>query len=235
MKSGIIAAALLLLTAANVAAEFYKYTDDQGRTHFVDDLSKVPDAYHFRVEPYAEPHDHLSDAEREALYRLNQQQSREAEAERRRHFDQLRQNQLKSVQDYLEQKKAAAVKETAIEVRNQQILVPVTLAYGNRKVETTLLLDTGASILALHQPVADELEIHHFKRAKAQVANGDIIDTKIATLSYVEVGPYRIENVRAGVFPFVGDSAHSGLLGMEVLQHLKYRVDLQKSVIRWEN
>lgn len=232
----LIFSALSLFAIGDAVAEFYKYTDDRGRTHYVDDMSKVPDAYHFQVEHYAEPQDDLSDTERDEMIQLNRQQDQAAEAERQRNFEKIRQEHLKGIREYLEHKKAAAVKETPIEVRDRQILVPVTLGYGNRKVTTTLLLDTGASILALHKPVADHLDIHRYRKAKAQVASGDIIDTLVAKLSYIEIGPNRIENVRVSVFPFSGKSSHhSGLLGMEVLQQLRYTLDLEKQVIRWDN
>ncbi len=216
-----------------VRAEFYKFTDKEGKTHFVDDLSKVPDEYHFDVKTYRERDDHLSENEKQ----VRKEQDQAAEADRRRSYreymERLEIRRKEREQELAEKKQR--MHETAVEVRGNQILVPVHLGYGAQKVQTILVLDTGASITAIHHRIAEQLRIRDFKKAKAQVADGKIIDTRITRLSYIEVGSNRVENPVAGILDFEGAAdGHDGLLGMNFLRHFNYRLDLQNQVIRWE-
>lgn len=218
-------------------AEFYKYTDKQGKTHFVDDLSKVPDEYHFQIKTYPEKYDHLPDNEKRIMREREREKDRAIEAERNRSYQEYLQ-QLEVQRRQREQdlaKKKRRMRETPIAVAGNQILVPVSLGYGSKEVQTVLLLDTGASITALHHRIAEQLNIRDFKKAKAQVADGKIIDTRIAQLSYIQVGSNRVENPLAGILEFEGATGgHDGLLGMNFLRHFNYRLDLQNQVIRWD-
>ena len=50
MKISILIAALILFVYAGTAqAAIYRYTDDQGAVHFVDDISKVPKKYSYQL------------------------------------------------------------------------------------------------------------------------------------------------------------------------------------------
>ncbi len=216
-----------------VRAEFYRYTDKEGKTHFVDDLSKVPDEYHFDIKTYQEKYDHLSEKEKQ----IRKKQDQAVEAKRRQSYqeyiEKLEIRRREREEEFAGKKHR--MHETPIEVRGNQILVPVNLGYGTQKVPARMVLDTGASITALHRHIAEQLRIHDFKKAKARVADGKIIDTRIARLSYIEVGPNRVENPIAGILDFQGISdGHDGLLGMDFLRHFNYRLDLQNRVIRWE-
>jgi hypothetical protein len=65
---------LILLYPLNLQAEFYKYVDKEGRTFYVDDLSRVPPEYLDQVNVYKEKYDHLPEGERKS--RLEQEQQR---------------------------------------------------------------------------------------------------------------------------------------------------------------
>ena len=69
------------------------------------------------------------------------------------------------------------------------MLVPVTLGYGSREIQVMLLLDTGASIVTLHHQVAEQLGIDKTQKAALMLAGGQKIETSVAKLSYVQVGP----------------------------------------------
>jgi hypothetical protein len=127
------------------------------------------------------------------------------------------------------------VLETRVAIKNNKVFVPVILAYDGREVQTTLLLDTGASSIVLHQNVADQLEIDDFKESQGEGVGGVKIPTRTTRLSYVTVGSNTKENLRADIIDYHGsaDGNYNGLLGMNFLGGLKYTIDFERQTIRW--
>jgi hypothetical protein len=125
--------------------------------------------------------------------------------------------------------------ETKVVIKNNKVFVPVTLSYGDRVIRTTLLFDTGASSIVLHQGVAGKLEIDEYQESHGRGVGGVVIQTKATKLNYVAVGPHKKENLRADIVEYQGseDDDYNGLLGMNFIRGLKYTIDFNNQTIRW--
>jgi len=125
---------------------------------------------------------------------------------------------------------------TPIEVMGNHAIVTVTLGYQNRDVNARLLLDTGASGTAINKGVAARLGLELDKSIKvnAMTMGGDTIEIKVLQLDYMKVGPNFVRDAIIGVFEQNGeDPGFDGVLGMDFLSGVEYKVDLENKVIRW--
>ena len=232
-----ISLALTIPACQDVQAEFYKYIDKEGVLRFVDDPSKIPPEHRKSIKAYQEKYDHLSNEEKQDKIKKEQLEFTNKENERISEKPPSEQPKPPEVNnsDLTEYSQQDEDLETPVVIRGNHVLVPATLGYEDNEVQALLLLDTGATIIALHQHIADQLNIASYRVAKAQVAGGKTVRFKLARLSYIQIGPNRIENIQAGIIKYKGPKVdHNGLLGMNFLRRYPYRVDYKKRVIKWE-
>ncbi|MEN6375199.1 MAG: retropepsin-like aspartic protease [Smithella sp.] len=126
---------------------------------------------------------------------------------------------------------------TKIIVSRNQIFVPATIAYDREEVNVNLLLDTGATRTTINTEIADRLymRLSKARKAKGQVVGGGIIEANIVKVDSFKVGPHTFHNQDIFIVPHEGRAVKfDGLLGMDVLGALSYRIDLAKQVIIWE-
>ena len=124
--------------------------------------------------------------------------------------------------------------ETQVIIRGNQVLVPVKLGYRGKEVSSRLLLDTGASTTLITQKVGKRLNIKAARSGAVRVADGRTVPVYTVNLDYIVVGPHRIAKFRTNMIDFRGHPpSFDGLLGMNFLRHVNYRVDFKRQVISW--
>jgi predicted aspartyl protease len=135
----------------------------------------------------------------------------------------------------LESSSETAPFETRVVIKADRVFVPVVLSYNDKKIETSLVFDTGANSIVIHQNVADALGIADHVKAKGYGVGGIQVDARVAKLQAVQVGPYEKHDLRAAIVDYSGppDSQYNGLLGMNFLRGLTYEIDFEAQVIRW--
>jgi predicted aspartyl protease len=228
---------LILHTAPNLQAEFYKYVDKQGRTFYVDDLSRVPPEYRNQVEVYKEKYDHLPAEQKKSKLQSDQQQQQALELERQRQM--ALELQEAAEQEELERKRLQELAEekgqkTPVIINGNRVFVPTTIGNRGVEVETLMLLDTGASQTVVHRDVATQLNVIALKKGMSQVAGGQKIYTEIGKVDYIKIGPHKIDDANILVINHEGAAVtHNGLLGMNVLKNFVYNIDFENQMMVW--
>lgn len=226
---------LLLLSPALSAAEYYEYIDEEGVKTFTDDQSLVP-AGGAKTKVHKEKYDHLDEAERQRLLKLEEDALERQKQETREWLEQTRQQKEaeKKRQAEAERQKRIQALKTPVAIMGNLVLVPVTLMRAGKQMTVPLLLDTGASMTSINASLAEELNLDAGKKSAAIVAGGGILRTRIVRVDTLQVGPMKASPMTVMVLPDGGPARiYKGLLGQNFLGHFPYTLDYKNQVIQW--
>ena len=95
-------------------------------------------------------------------------------------------------------------------------------------IKTAVMVDTGATDVAISQALADKLGLHSIKAIRTQTANGDTV-SYLTRLKSVKLGGIIAHDVAATITPSLGDEI---LLGMSFLGRMDVRLYKGEMTIR---
>lgn len=224
---------ILLFFSSSVCAEFYEYLNEDGVKCYTDDISKIPLKKNEELVIHKEKVDGMDAAQRQMYI----------EKENQKVEDQKRKTQttLEELQKKEQQRQALEAERerlenlyTRVTIDHNRILVPVTFGHNGSEITANMILDTGASMTALHRSVAQQIQMPQGQKSLARVAGGGFLSTRSVTIDYIRVGSKKWDFPTIMVIPEAGPRQYyDGLLGQDFLRRFSYTIDYDKSSIRW--
>ena len=114
--------------------------------------------------------------------------------------------------------------------RGSSFAVNVSL---NRKINTELIVDTGATDTIISSSIARKIGVYFAKGQDVlyQVADGRTVSGKQVNIKEVRVGGAKVYNVQAVVLDSAETGNSPGLLGMSFLNNFIFKIDTEKGLL----
>ena len=122
---------------------------------------------------------------------------------------------------------------TKVHISNNQIYVPVTIEHDGKKINTSLLLDTGASKTYLPSKTVNYLRADYIGNTSFTVADGRKVKGDLRKIDYLKVGPGLEKNLVI-ISSAASGSGNRGLLGLDYLKKHPHSIDYKNKQIIWE-
>ncbi len=118
------------------------------------------------------------------------------------------------------------------------ILVPIRMAGSaafvsvtlNRAVQTSMLLDTGASYTVISRQLAASLSVSAASRTTISTANG-LINVALARVSSIKVGAAEATDLTVAIHDVSANSTLGGLLGLDFLGRFHTSIDPRRQLL----
>jgi clan AA aspartic protease (TIGR02281 family) len=196
MKYFLLFNIILILFASPVSGEMYKWVDEKGTVHFVDDPSKIPEQYRLDAEKRAVP--------------------------KEIHSPETKEKPTPSPPPKTSGSELAKGIEVNLFRRHELLVSEVIL---NGRVKRYFILDTGANFTLINRQTANELGItidENTPFIPVSTVSGVIL-TPLVTMRSVRVGKAEVENVDVLIYNM--PSGQDGLLGNSFLNKFRIVLD----------
>lgn len=213
-----IIAGFILLTAQSIdgLAGIYKYRNAEGQLTFVDDKSKIPAQFRNDVTPIPESGNSLGG--------YDQPEGKQLAPE----------TPVEQSQTETSSAKEPQANQTPVKISGNRVLVPVEVTLGNRTLNLSLLLDTGATMTVFHRDALKGLDLPSGKRYKARIAGGGMVTSTKIRFRKITIGPFQQKKTSAMVINLEGKRLpFDGMLGMDFLKSHPYQIDFENQLINW--
>jgi predicted aspartyl protease len=124
---------------------------------------------------------------------------------------------------------------TPVTIKDNQVLVPVTVSLRGQSVDALFLLDTGASVTVISEVLASRLGVvaSEVKAGRTTIADGSVVASHLFQADSLAVGSRSQPNAQVSIISRRVSEGYDGLLGMNFLKNFRYHVDFGRSVIEW--
>jgi len=201
----ILSLSLALSPVFSCAGDLYKWVDEEGTVHMTDTLSQVPARYR-------------DQADRKRLETKSQPFSKPEFPD-----SSIRVADLKRFE----------IPYRAFEGTSRRIIIPVKF---NESIEAHLLLDTGSPGLMISPKLASRLGLLDEEDATLKIMTagiGGAVPAILALVDTVRVGDAQSEFLPATIAQ-IPSNEFEGLVGMDFVSNYKIGIDIDKSVVVFE-
>ncbi|GEM_PF-5024352 len=233
--------ALSFSPATEVGAAVYKYTDESGRSYFVDGETRIPERYRGSASQVqsARPAAPQASATEEEGTPAGQAESAEkaekaevVEPAARTITDKTLEQRARQEAAKLDQARAY---QTPVMARGNRVLVPVELRLGGKDAHLMLLLDDKAPVTTIHRSAVEELRFPPGEQITLPGTGNRNVKAEKVVAGLVDIGPFELKDFPVVlVTPQGGTRAFDGTLGVDFLKDHPYTVDYEREMLRWK-